>query len=136
MDVRPKSQYEATVNLARRAAAGDLSPVVAEWITSGLSRFLAGDDLAVALQLDRASLLRQRTRALQDAAALLDEGDGAWAIAGRLAAAVSRYKSRIQPLLQRNPEYQVGAIDTALRRAFDTGAPIPSSKRRLYDVIK
>lgn len=87
-----------STELARRAVAVDFSPEAATWLAEGMRRHLAGDDLARAFGLDRASPIRQRNRALRSAAALLDQDDGPWRFACRLEAAIWRYEGRIRPL--------------------------------------
>lgn len=125
-----------SAELVRRAAAGDFSPEVAAWLAEGMRRHLAGDDLAQAFGLDRASRLRQRNRALRAAAALLDQDDGPWRCACRLAAAIRRYEARIRPLLKRDPHMPLAPLDQALRQAFDTGERVPSTARNLFELIK
>lgn len=120
-----------SLDLAHQAAAGQITPEVAAWITEALRRHLAGDDLEHALALDRASRLRQRNQALQDAAALLAADDGPWRCACRLASAIRRYESRIRPLLERNPHDPLPPLDEALRRAFDTGQRVPTTPANL-----
>ena len=60
-----------STELARRAAAGDTGPEVARWIAESMRLHLDGAELDKALRLDRASRLRERNQALQDAAALI-----------------------------------------------------------------
>ena len=125
-----------SIELAHRAATGDLSPEVVAWMAEGMRRHLDGDDLEHALGLDRAARLRQRNRALRAAAELLDQDDGAWRCAKRLADAIRRYESRIKPLLKRNPHMALPPLDAALRQAFDAGERVPSTERNLYELIK
>lgn len=125
-----------SIELARRAAAGDTGPEVACWIAEAMRRHLAGLDLDQALRLDRASRLRERNQALIEAAALLSGDDGAWCCAGRLAMALRRYESRMAPIVARDPGTPLAPIDEALRRAFDTGQRIPSTQRNLYELIR
>lgn len=81
-----------SVELARRAAAGDLAPDVVDWLGRGFARHLAGDDLAQSLCLDRCSRVRARDRALRDAAAILNTNDYTpWQLAGILAKAIKRF---------------------------------------------
>lgn len=123
-------------DLAHRLAAGDLSPEVAKWLSDGMRRHLAGEDLEHALGLDRTAALRRRNQALLQAAALLGDDDGAWRCACRLAAAIRRYDARVAPLLERDPERELAPIDEALRRAFETGQRIPRTPRNLYELIR
>lgn len=126
----------ASVELAQRAAVGDLDPEVVCWVQAAFSRYRAGDDLALAFGLDRASRIRQRNRALRSAAGLLDQDDGPWRCAQRLAAAIQRYEGRIRPLLTRDPHLKLPPLDEALRQAFNTGARVPSTTRNLFELIK
>lgn len=125
-----------SLDLAHQAAAGQITPEVAAWITEALRRHLAGDDLEHALALDRASRLRQRNQALQDAAALLAADDGPWRCACRLEAAIRRFEARILPTLARDPSASLAPIDEALRRAFDTRQRVPTTARNLFELIR
>ncbi|MDI3512875.1 MAG: hypothetical protein PWP40_104 [Rhodocyclaceae bacterium] len=125
-----------STELARRAAAGDTSPEVSRWWCEAMRRHLDGDDLDQALRLDRASRLRERNRALKDAAALLAADDGPWRCACRLEAAIRRHEARIAPLLARDPATTLAPIDEALRRAFDTRQRVPTTARNLFDLIR
>ena len=125
-----------STELARRAAAGDTGPEVAYWITEAMRRHLDGADLDQALRLDRASRLRERNQALQDAAALLAADDGPWRCACRLEAAIRRFEARIMPMLERDPGMHLAPIDEALRRAFDTRQRVPTTARNLFELIR
>ena len=120
-----------SLDLAHQAAAGQITPEVARWITEALRRHLAGDDLEHALALDRASRLRQRNQALQDAAALLAADDGPWRCACRLASAIRRYQARVLPQIKRNPHHPLPPLDQAIRRAFETGQRVPTTPANL-----
>lgn len=121
-----------TAELARRAAAGDMDPEVLVWVRTGLARHLAGDDLEQAMGLDRASRLRQRNQALQEAAALLAPGADPWPAAGRLAEAVRHYLNRTAPLVERDPARALSPLDALLRRAFEAGPRVPVTQNNLY----
>lgn len=123
------------VELAQRAAAGDLAPEVAVWICTGLARHLAGEPLEHALQLDRASRVRLRNQALRQAATLLDDGCTAWKLAERLEAAVLRFESRVWPRIRGESAAELGTIDQALRRAFAADAGMLRCQRALYDLL-
>lgn len=125
-----------STELARRAAAGDTGPEVARWITESMRLHLDGADLDQALRLDRASRLRERNQALQEAAALLAADDGPWRCACRLEAAIRRFEARILPTLARNPSASLAPIDAALRRAFDTGHRPPTTPANLLRFAK
>lgn len=125
-----------STEFARRAAAGDTGPEVSAWIREAMRQYLDGADLDRALRLDRASRLRELNQALQDAAALLAANDGPWRCACRLEAAVLRYKSRIAPLVERNPAMHLAPIDEAVRRAFNTKRRVPTTARNLLNLIR
>lgn len=125
-----------STELARRAAAGDTGPEVARWITESMRLHLDGADLDQAMRLDRASRLRERNQALQEAAALLAADDGPWRCACRLEAAIRRFEARIMPMLERDPTYPLAPIDEALRRAFDTRQRVPTTARNLFELIR
>lgn len=125
-----------STELARRAAAGDLTPEVARWIADGLRKHRDGLALDQALGLDRASRIRERNAALLEAAALLAADDGTWACACRLEAAIRRFEARVRPLLQRDPTMTLAPLDQALRRAFETGARVPGTGRNIWEIIR
>ena len=125
-----------STELARRAAAGDTGPEVLQWIAAAMRRHREGADLDQALRLDRASRLRERNQALQDAAALLAADDGPWRCACRLEAAIRRFEARIMPMLERDPGMHLAPVDEALRRAFDTGQRVPGTARNLFELIR
>lgn len=125
-----------STELARRAAAGDTGPEVARWITESMRLHLDGADLDQAMRLDRASRLRERNQALQEAAALLAADDGPWRCACRLEAAIRRFEARIMPMLERDPGMHLAPIDEALRRAFDTRQRVPTTARNLFGLIR
>ena len=125
-----------STELARRAADGDTGPEVLQWIAAAMRRHRAGADLDQALRLDRASRLRERNQALQDAAALLAADDGPWRCACRLASAIRRYQARVLPQIKRNPHDPLPPLDQAIRRAFETGQRVPTTARNLFELIR
>ena len=124
------------LELAQRAASGNLDPEVQAWLVSGMRRHLAGAGLENALGLSRAGRVRARNRALQQAAALLDNGAGPWRVALMLEAAIRRHETRIQPLLTRNPTRSLSPLDAALQRAFATGVRVPRTARNLLEIVR
>ena len=113
-----------SVELARRVASGDRSNDVISWMARGFDRHLAGEDLDISLGLDRASRLRERNRALQDAARILDSGDGnTWKLAGRLSAAIVRFERRFLPCFEARGVPVSSPLDKALLRAFEARLP-------------
>lgn len=85
------------VMLARRAANGEASAIINEWLSGGMARYLAGERLDVALRLDRVNRIRQRNEALLKAAELLDDGRGPWPLARRLQDAIERFEFDVWP---------------------------------------
>lgn len=126
----------SSLRLVEKTIAGNVDREITDWLRDGFARWQAGaGDLDSCLFLDRASKLRQRNAALFEACRVLDDGSGAWSLAGRLAGAVRRYQKRIAPILRRNPDYPLGDIDSALRIAFSAGRP-PATQRRLWELIR
>ena len=125
-----------SIELAQRAAAGDIDSSVSTWLASGFQRHLGGADLVAALHLDRASLVRQRNTALIDAANLLDDGCGPWKLAGKLAAAIKRFEMRFLPCFSENKTPPSSEIEKALLRAFSTGQRVTKTQRKLYELLK
>ena len=125
-----------SIELANRAAIGDLSPEVVAWMAEGMRRHLAGDDLEHAFGLDRATRLRERNRSLQEAARLLDTGEGVWHLAGRLEAAVRRYERRIKPQIAAGLATALAPVDAAIHAAFLTGCRVPTTRRNLFELIR
>lgn len=124
-----------TVELARRAAAGDLDPEVLVWVQTGLAKYLAGASLEQALALDRANRTRHRNHELLAAARMLDDGGSPWLLAQKLEAAVRRFESRIWPRIRSELAPDLGEIDQALFRAFAADAGMLRCQRALYDLI-
>lgn len=124
------------VLLARRAAAGIVDEQVLRWLAEGFARHAAGEPLEHALQLDRASRIRQRDAALLRAAHALGEGPITWAAAVALEAAVRRFVHRVEPFLDEDRERELGALDRALLDAHRTGERIPSTARQLWTLLR
>lgn len=128
-----------SIELSQQAARGDFTAEVLEWIAGAMRRHQAGEDLDVALGLDRVSRIRERDRALRDAAALLagaDRSVGPWRCARLLEGAIRRFETRIRPLMLRQPGMTLSPLDDAIRRAFDTGQSVPTTTRNLYEIVK
>ena len=123
------------LELAQRTARGHLDQEACTWLSEGFARWLAGDDLAHSLDLGTFTRLRSRNRALRAAANLLDPDGAPWHQAGLLAAAIRRFETRIQPLIRRDPNHQVGPADACLQRAFASGHRIPRTQRALFDLL-
>lgn len=73
-----------------------------------------------------------RNRALSRAAEILSDDDPvAWHTAGRLAAAVLRFETRIKPRLDAGAVIDLAPVDAQLNRAFLSGVKLPTTQRRL-----
>ncbi len=96
------------------------------------------DNHAQALGLDRVARTKIRDAALVEASRLLSaDRAGAWTVAGRLAQAVERFRSRIWPRLRAGSiGTELDPLDQALHRAFLAGERVPSTARRLSDLLK
>lgn len=117
-------------DFARSAALGDFRPEVTTWLTEGFRRHLIhGLPVEAALQLDRASRIRARDKALRTAAELLAMGEtNAWPVAERLARAIARFdRQRGEPSTE---------LEHTLATAFKTGQRIPRTARHLYELIR
>lgn len=129
-----------SVELFRRAAAGDFAPEVLHYLSESARRHRAGLDLECAYGLDRASRERECRRALCEADALLTAGAslGITCRAKRLAAAIKRFDGRLAPLLARDPQMDLAPIDDAVRRALDAGRDLrmPTTDRNLRAWIR
>lgn len=125
-----------SIELALRLSHCDISPEVVQWAAAGLARFLKGECLEEALQLDRVSLLRQRNQALIRAASYLDQGDGCWHTAGRLAGAIKRFEARTLPNYLSGVLDSLSPVDSSLLIALGTGCRVPKTQRKLYDLLR
>lgn len=125
--------------MAREIAEGDneVSPEAVRWLREGLRRFLAGDDLAVALRLTGACRKKARNEALLRAAAILDDGRGLspWELSRQLALAQARFESAVWPRYRAGEAADLSALNSALRDAFVTRAKPLREQRRLYDLF-
>ena len=124
---------ESSIQLAHLVAAGRVDADVLAWLRDGLARHLAGEPLEQSLGLDRASRLRARDRALLRAADALGPSPSTWATAGRLAAALRRFDTRVRPRLK--PDDELPPLDEALRAAFACGERVPATQRALYALL-
>lgn len=86
---------------------------------------------------DRTARVRARNRALLEAAeALALDNPCTWILAQRLERAIQRFSTRVWPLLRAGAHRgELSPADAALYRAFLTGARVPRTQRRLYDLL-
>ena len=93
-------------------------------------------DPSEAARLERVARIKARNEALRDAADELGY-PGAWAAAGRLEAAIARFESRLWPRLRAGLVAcnDLAPHEQALYRAWLSGAHVPRTQRRLYDLL-
>ncbi len=118
-------------DLATRAAAGDFSPEVAEWLQRGMAAHLAGQPLEQSLGLCDSARMRARNQHLTAAAARIDAGRGVppHRLAGELELAINRFMSSRRTSGDK-------AVDQCLQAAAATGARPICTQRALYDLLK
>lgn len=122
-----------SLDFVMRAAAGDFSPEVIEWLRDGVSRHMAeGCTLDQCLGLDRGSRYRARNAALDDAARALDDGCTRWALACRLAEAIPYFETRLWPRVRAGLEVNQTPLNYALTRLFLARVSFPRSTRKIY----
>lgn len=95
------------------------------------------DNYAADIGLCRASRIRARNAALACAAAQLS-GDrpGPWQVAFRLEKAITRFRIRKWPRLRAGASgNDLDDLDSAIYRAFLSGAKIPQSARQLANIL-
>ena len=81
--------------------------------------------------------VRSRNAALREAAdCLAHDAPAAWTLAQRLAQALTRFRIYTWPRLVAGLDVTLSPADDALKRAFLTGASIPKTQRRLYELLK
>jgi hypothetical protein len=78
-----------------------------------------------------------RDASLLEAAALLRSDETPlWSLAGRLENAVKRFETRVWPRLRVGlVAGDLSPVDVALYKAFLTGEQVPTTQRRLYDLL-
>lgn len=102
-----------------------------------LCRAAESDNHAADIGLCRASRIRARNAALACAAAQLS-GDrpGPWQVACRLEKAITRFRIRKWPRLRAGASgNDLDELDSAIYRAFLSGAKIPQSARQLANIL-
>ena len=81
--------------------------------------------------------VRSRNDALREAAdCLAHDAPAAWTLAQRLEQALKRFRIYTWPRLVAGLDVTLSPADDALKRAFLTGASIPKTQRRLYELLK
>ena len=102
-----------------------------------LSRAAESDDHARDIGLCRASRIRSRNAALANAAAqLAGDRPGPWQVACRLEKAITRFRIRKWPRLRAGASgNDLDELDSAIYRAFLSGAKIPQSARQLLNIL-
>lgn len=123
-----------SIDLVARAARGDFSPEVLDWLRVGIARYLSdGSALDQCLDLDRGSRHRARNAALDDAALALDDGCTRWALACRLAEGITYFETRLWPRVRAGVEIDMTPLNGALLRLFLARVSFPRTARKLYD---
>ena len=86
---------------------------------------------------DRPARVRARNRAVREAGQILAiDSPCAWVLAQRLEAAIARFSTRTWPLLRAGAHRgDLPPVEAALYRAFLTGERVPTTQRRLYDLL-
>lgn len=95
------------------------------------------DNHAAEIGMCRASRIRARDAALAQAAAqLAGDRPGPWQVARRLEKAISRFRVRKWPRLRAGAAgNDLDELDSAIYRAFLSGAKIPQSARQLANIL-
>lgn len=95
------------------------------------------DDHTRSIGMCRASRIRARDAALAQAAAqLAGDHSGPWQVACRLEQAVARFRARKWPRLRAGATgNDLDELDSAIYRAFLSGAKIPQSARQLVNIL-
>lgn len=109
-----------------------------ECVTSqeALAVLIANAEKSDIERLERNARVKARNLALAEAGAELGGATlSAWALAGRLEAAVLRFESRVWPRVKAGFECDLSPSDKCLRRAFLAGQHVPRTQRRLYDLL-
>lgn len=121
-------------------AHSDKPPSRAEmltWLRRSAPSGGEGSCLLTALGLTRGEMVRARDTAMLEAAQSLGADDcDAWALAGRLEAAVARFRSLYWPRLKAGGQVAgLGPADLALCRVFRADVRVISSQRKLYEFL-
>lgn len=86
---------------------------------------------------ERNAAVRARDSALREAAqCLAPDAPAAWTLAQRLAQAIERFRARTWPRIEAGMDVALSPAEDALLQAFLTGANIPNTQRRLYELLK
>lgn len=96
------------------------------------------DDPADAARLERVARIKARNAALREAADELGtDSTSAWCLAQRVEAAILRFESVAWPRLRAGLVAcnELEPHQKALYRAWLTGAHVPRTARRLYDIL-
>lgn len=121
--------------LIRLATTSDR--VTREDVQRILTAAAESDNHAAAIGMCRASRIRARDAALAQAAAqLAGDRPGPWQVACRLQKAVTRFRARKWPRLRAGASgVDLDELDSAIYRAFLSGAKIPQSARQLANIL-
>lgn len=122
-----------------RAAQRDFSPEVLEELHLVARRLaethverLRTPDLANVMRLSAEFRKAECLRALRAALALLDTDLTPWQAAAALRDELDRFEQRMLPLLRRNPDHPLNALQRRLRVAFFCRVSFPRTQEGLY----
>jgi hypothetical protein len=86
---------------------------------------------------ERGARIRARNMALQEAAFFLGaDGASEWVVAERLEHAVLRFRCGMWRRIKYGAILPMTPSEKALKKAFLTGMKIPTTQRRIWDVIR
>lgn len=122
--------------LVRLMDLAQADPEVSRWLAGAVRECQEGGNLAAALGLDGAHAIRDRDYWLCQAARLLAGPNRSdWAIAGDLLAAIRRFERNTLPKLRRGHSVELSELETELSKAFNSGARMLRSQKRIREVI-
>lgn len=111
--------------------------VLAPELVSALVQADTPQQVTALLGLDRRGRVLARDQALCEAVAVMGGCDDTWDFSFTLAPAVKRFKTGQWPHLQAGwRPADLGPLNTALHKAFASGALVPCTQRRLWDWLK
>lgn len=120
------------------ALAREHDPVAYAWLLDALADHRDGMALDQALGLAGPRAVRERDRALAEAATGMDPRGllSTWARAGVLAERIESFEAVVWPRYRDDPTADSRGVNAALVAAFRSGARVPRTQRALHDVLK
>lgn len=128
--------HESSAQMAERAANGDFSPEVVQWVQTGFAAHLRGDPLDSALGLDSVSRKREAYRLIREIAELLG-GDqcGAWQLAERVEKAISYFESRVKPMMFAGNTRVFSPVSQLMIQLQRCRVRFPREQRQIYEKV-